>query len=643
MGRKRKRMQERDPEVVAAATQVQLDKATGMPQRRHYRQRAHANPFSDHTLHYPASPAEMDWSIHYPKYFSPPGNSEDAGPGPSNTALASKKVEFADVGCGFGGLLMALAPLFPETLMLGLEIRVSVTQFVADKISALRVQHQQLADGIIPEISVPEGGEAYLAAKEAAPGGYQNVSVIRANAMKFLPNFFEKGQLSKIFFLFPDPHFKARKHKARIISQTLLAEYAYVLRPGGIVYTITDVEDLHLWMVQHLEAFPLFKRIPDEELEKDVVVEHVRNATEEGKKVERKGGQKYLACYRRLDGPAYGSSSTLSLGALAGDPGIQPFGVNRENLYPPRKTAVLHPPGQIAGPLISPYEHPVQHPSAFPVLPISGCRLAHSATARVFAHPLHQLHYAKNEDLYTAEEEAEMCEFLDRDLPSDTTGVPDGGDLSPRHTHPSEYRRVKKLVRSDESKDVPTIGSSATAQHLKPALEDEGSADWEYVSDEEIVSRPVKHPKPRPKRKPHPTVQPKPKTKPDTRNPLGTLKLPPKPSYKPYNHLLRYPYMAITLGVDPLGVPPSINSLFFSMGFRYRSQTLYRRRTTKLQQSLRRVLKFVSVEYLTEEEAGKRRAEKKGELASEYEERLRAQMAYHMQRTQDRTAPDGEG
>ncbi|KIO28716.1 hypothetical protein M407DRAFT_242919 [Tulasnella calospora MUT 4182] len=303
MGRKRKRMQERDPEVVAAATQVELDKATGMPQRRHYRQRAHANPFSDHTLHYPASPAEMDWSIHYPKYFPLRGTSENLDAGPSNSALISKKVEFADVGCGFGGLLMALAPLFPETLMLGLEIRVSVTQFVADKIAALRVQHQQLADGIIPEISVPEGGEAYLAAKEAAPGGYQNVSVIRANAMKFLPNFFEKGQLSKIFFLFPDPHFKARKHKARIISQTLLAEYAYVLRPGGIVYTITDVEDLHLWMVQHLEAFPLFERIADEELAKDVVVEHVRTATEEGKKVERKGGEKYLACYRRLDGP----------------------------------------------------------------------------------------------------------------------------------------------------------------------------------------------------------------------------------------------------------------------------------------------------------------------------------------------------
>jgi tRNA (guanine-N7-)-methyltransferase len=83
--------------------------------------------------------------------------------------------------------------------------------------------------------------------------------------MKFLPNFFEKAQLSKIFFLFPDPHFKQRKHKARIISPTLLAEYAYALRVDGILYTITDVKDLHLWMVKHLDEHPLFERISDEE------------------------------------------------------------------------------------------------------------------------------------------------------------------------------------------------------------------------------------------------------------------------------------------------------------------------------------------------------------------------------------------
>lgn len=31
----------------------------------------------------------------------------------------NKRPEFADIGCGFGGLLISLAPLFPDTLMLG--------------------------------------------------------------------------------------------------------------------------------------------------------------------------------------------------------------------------------------------------------------------------------------------------------------------------------------------------------------------------------------------------------------------------------------------------------------------------------------------------------------------------------------------
>ena len=92
---------------------------------------------------------------------------------------------------------------------------------------------------------------------------YQNVACIRTNAMKHLPNFFEKGQLSTLFFLFPgfrlslfivcligfinlDPHFKEKKHKWRIISDTLLSEYAYLLKVNGRIYTNTDVHDLHL-------------------------------------------------------------------------------------------------------------------------------------------------------------------------------------------------------------------------------------------------------------------------------------------------------------------------------------------------------------------------------------------------------------
>ena len=117
--------------------------------------------------------------------------------------------------------------------------------------------------------------------------------------MKFLPNFFKKSQLRKIFLCFPDPHFKARKHKARIVSTTLNSEYAYVLRTMGIVYTITDVEDLYLWMVAHFTNHPSFERLTQEEEQADVCVQTMRVETEEGKKVERNKGQKFVVCFRR--------------------------------------------------------------------------------------------------------------------------------------------------------------------------------------------------------------------------------------------------------------------------------------------------------------------------------------------------------
>ena len=74
-----------------------------------------------------------------------------------------------------------------------------------------------------------------------------------------------------------------------------------MLAPGGLLYTITDVPDLHDWMVSHLEGFPAFVRIPDEELEGDAIVEQVRTSTEEGKKVARNEGVKLLAVYRRSE------------------------------------------------------------------------------------------------------------------------------------------------------------------------------------------------------------------------------------------------------------------------------------------------------------------------------------------------------
>lgn len=182
----------------------------------------------------------------------------------------------ADIGCGFGGLLVALAPELKDKLVIGMEIRVQVTEYVQDRIIALRKQHSN------------------------EDVDYQNIAVIRANAMKFLPNFFAKSQLEKIFLCFPDPHFKQRKHKARIVTSTLASEYAYALQPNGIIYTITDVLDLHEWMVKHLEEHPLFQRLSKEWEESDNCVKIMTHETEEGKKVARNNGSKYIACFRRI-------------------------------------------------------------------------------------------------------------------------------------------------------------------------------------------------------------------------------------------------------------------------------------------------------------------------------------------------------
>jgi tRNA (guanine-N7-)-methyltransferase len=70
---------------------------------------------------------------------------------------------------------VALSPMFPQTLMLGMEIRVKVSDYVMDRISALRQQNQ---------------------------GHYQNIACIRTNAMKYLPNYFFKSQVNVVVSTF---------------------------------------------------------------------------------------------------------------------------------------------------------------------------------------------------------------------------------------------------------------------------------------------------------------------------------------------------------------------------------------------------------------------------------------------------------
>lgn len=63
--------------------------------------------------------------------------------------------------------------MFPDSLILGMEIRIKVADYVRDRIAALRWQN---------------------------PDQYQNIACLRTNAMKYLPNYFHKGQVRETLY-----------------------------------------------------------------------------------------------------------------------------------------------------------------------------------------------------------------------------------------------------------------------------------------------------------------------------------------------------------------------------------------------------------------------------------------------------------
>jgi tRNA (guanine-N7-)-methyltransferase len=146
-------------------------------------------------------------------------------------------VSIIDVGCGYGAFLLTLGRLFPGRLAMGLEIRGKVVNYVAEKIRSLRVNN---------------------------PGQHDNVGVVRTNTMRHLIQYFPGRSLDKIFICFADPHFKAKNFRRRVVNPSFIAEYAYLLKPGGRVHCVTDVEDLHNWQQARLAESTMFKDVTQE-------------------------------------------------------------------------------------------------------------------------------------------------------------------------------------------------------------------------------------------------------------------------------------------------------------------------------------------------------------------------------------------
>jgi tRNA (guanine-N7-)-methyltransferase len=206
------------------------------------------------------SPNEIDWTEFYPILTTP------------NHGISQPYPVILDIGCGYGGLSFKMGERNPKDLVLAFEIRCTVTSFVQKKIEGLR-----------------------------AVGKAQNIAVQWANTMRTLMRYICGNTIEMIFILFPDPHFKKRKEKWRIISPHLMDEYAFIMKPGGVLYLVTDVQSYFEFAVPIIEAHPLFERLAIGE--DDEILQIAMTATEESKKVTRNGGRKFPGAFRRIPNP----------------------------------------------------------------------------------------------------------------------------------------------------------------------------------------------------------------------------------------------------------------------------------------------------------------------------------------------------
>ena len=82
----------------------------------------------------------------------------------------------------------------------------------------------------------------------------RDVRAVFAHVNVDLERLFAPRRVARLFVNFPDPWFKRRHHKRRLLDDALVAAMARVLRPGGELFFQSDVFDLTLDALAVFEA-----------------------------------------------------------------------------------------------------------------------------------------------------------------------------------------------------------------------------------------------------------------------------------------------------------------------------------------------------------------------------------------------------
>ena len=126
-----------------------------------------------------------------------------------------------EIGSGHGGFALAFAARHPERALVAVEQRRAFAEDVADR---------------------------------AGRRGLPNLLVVNGDARLLAPRLFRPGSLSAIHVHFPDPWWKRKHRRRRLVDDGMSALLYRLLEPGGLLDFRTDVERYALEALERLEA-----------------------------------------------------------------------------------------------------------------------------------------------------------------------------------------------------------------------------------------------------------------------------------------------------------------------------------------------------------------------------------------------------
>ena len=135
-----------------------------------------------------------------------------------------------DIGCGKGRFLLNMATVQQDWNFLGLEIREPLVQ------------------------------EANTWQEELGLTNLQYIFCNVNNSLRSLLGSLPVETLQRVTIQFPDPWFKNRHAKRRLVQPELVAELATYLTAGGVVFLQSDIEALTVEMCDQFSAHPVFQR-----------------------------------------------------------------------------------------------------------------------------------------------------------------------------------------------------------------------------------------------------------------------------------------------------------------------------------------------------------------------------------------------